>query len=125
VLQGILVELRKVDRLTDFTYLREQILVPALVYARDRQLITAQEEKILRAAVQAGIAKAADLGVAMPGLNDTQRTYQIKKLVERKMLQPLAKGSRQYSIGFINNYLLRGVINALSAEGFITASLGT
>ena len=124
VLQGILAELRKVDRLTDFTYLREQILIPALAYARERELITKQEEQILQAAVNAGIAKAADLAVAMPSLNAAQRTYQIRKLVERKMLQPLTEGSRQYSIGFSNNYLIRGVIRALSAEGFITASLG-
>ena len=123
VLQGILTELRKVDRLTDFGYLREQILIPALAYARERELITKQEEQILQAAVNAGIAKAADLAVAMPNLNAAQRTYQIRKLVERKMLQPLAEGSRQYSIGFSNNYLIRGVIRTLSAEGFITASL--
>lgn len=125
VLLGILTELRKVDRLTDFTYLREQILLPALAYTRERELITRQEEQILQAAVNAGIAKAADLAVAMPNMNATQRTYQIRKLVERKMLQPIAEGSRQYSIGFSNNYLIRGVIRALSAQGFITASLGS
>lgn len=67
--------------------------------------------------------KAADLVAAMPGLTPAQRTYQIKKLVERKMLQPIKEGARQYTIGFSNNYLMRGVVRALSNEGFIPATL--
>jgi Fic family protein len=123
VLQGVLTELKKVDQLTRYDYLKSKILLPALTYARSRGLITAQEEAILQAAVGAGVAKAADLSVAMPGLNETQRTYQIKKLVERKMLQPIQPKSRQYTLGFDNNYLMRGVIYALSQESFISAPL--
>lgn len=123
VLQGILVELRKVDRLTDFGYLSDKILTPALAYAKGRALITAQEEGVLQIAVKNGVAKSADLAAAMPDLTAAQRTYQIKKLVERKMLQPIQEGARQYTIGFSNNYLMRGVVRALSNEGFIPATL--
>jgi hypothetical protein len=59
----------------------------------------------------------------MPDLNATQRTYQIKRLVERKMLQPIQPNSRQYTIGFDNSYLMRGVIHALANESFISAPL--
>ena len=83
----------------------------------------AQEEMVLKVAVTAGIVKAGDLSAAMPKLNATQRTYQVRKLVERKLLQPIAPQSRQYTIGFDNNYLIRGVIHALSQEGFISAPL--
>jgi Fic family protein len=123
VLQGVLVELRKVDRLTDFGYLSDKILAPALAYAKERQLITAQEAGILQIAAKNGVAKAVDLAGAMPAMSAAQRTYQIKKLVERKMLQPIKDGARQYTIGFSNNYLMRGIIHALSDEGFIPASL--
>lgn len=123
VLEGVLAELKKVDQLTHYDYLKNKILVPALSFARSRTLITGQEEAVLLAAIKHGIAKAADLSVAMPGMNATQRTYQIKKLVERKMLQPIAPNARQYTIGFDNSYLMRGVINALSQEGFVSAPL--
>lgn len=123
VLRGVLDELGKLDHLMDFDYLRSRILAPALAHARDRAWITPQEERVLRAAVEAGVAKAADLAKAMPGTTDAQRTYQIRKLVERSMLQPLKPGSRQYTIAFANNYLIRGVIAALTAEGFIPATL--
>ncbi len=123
VLQGILDELQKVDRLTRFDYLKERILIPALASAKERHLITATEEQVLHIAAQKGIAKASHLSAAMSSKKPSQQTYQIKKLVEKKMLLPIKEGARQYSIGFSNNYLLRGVIEALSREGFIPASM--
>lgn len=123
VLRGILVELEKVDQLTNFDYLRTKILAPALAYAKERQLITSQEEGILNIAAKMGTAKLADFGVAMPNLTPANRSYQVKRLVERKMLQPVSEGARQYTFGFSNNYLMRGVIKALSSEGFIPATL--
>jgi Fic family protein len=125
VLQGILEELRKLDQLANFEYLGAKILAPALAYARERELITAQEEKILHIAAKAGTAKAADFEGTMPNMTATQRTYQLKKLVERQMLQPIKTGARQYTIGFSNSFLMRGVIMTLSDEGFIPASLNS
>jgi Fic family protein len=123
VLEGMLDELRKVDRLTDMQYMTERILTPALHYARERQLLTHLEEQILLATARLGVAKAGDLKSVTADMNDTQRTYQIRKLVERKMLAPVHEGARQYTVGFSNNFLIRGVIRALSTEGFIPESL--
>ncbi|ACU88872.1 Fic family protein [Desulfomicrobium baculatum] len=123
VLQGILDELRKVDRLTDFTYLADNILLPAIAFARERELITMAEARILQIGAQTGITKALDLSPAMPGMTSAQRTYQIRKLVERKMLLPIKEGARQYTLGFSNSFLLRGIISALSEEGFIPPTL--
>lgn len=123
VLQGILDELRKVDRLADFSYLQENILIPALSSAEERQVITRQEAMVLRRAAKSGIAKTGDLTGTLTDLSSGQRTYLIKKLVERKMLQPIKEGARQYAIGFSNSVLMRGIIMALSNEGFIPESL--
>ena len=78
---------------------------------------------MLLASVKSGVAKAADLSAAMPGMTAAQRTYQIKTLVESKMLHPIAPNARQYTLGFDNSYLMRGVIEALTAESFISAPL--
>ena len=125
VLDGMLDELRKVDRLTDTHYLIDRILTPALHYARERELLTQLEARVLLATARAGVAKASDLKSAMPDMNETQRSYQIRKLVERGMLAPIREGARQYTVGFSNNFLIRGVIRALSAEGFIPDALNT
>ena len=111
------------DRLTDYAFLKENILIPALAYSVQRQLITQQEQEILLEVVKLGTAKSGDLAKALHGLKPAQRTYQIKRLVDRKMLQPIQPGARQYSLCFTNNYLLRGAIHALTNEGFISASL--
>lgn len=123
VLRGILAELIKVDRLTRYDYLRERILNPALALSRERQLITQDDFHLLSEVVRLGTARSADLARAQPKLNTTQRSYQIRKLVESKMLQPVSEGARRYTISFTNNYLLRGVIHALSLEGFIPKAL--
>lgn len=123
VLQAILDELRKVDQLSDFNFLAKNIILPALKLAKERQWITATEALILQIALVNGIAKAADFKEATKALSDAQRTYQIKKMVERKLLIPIEEGARQYTIGFRNNYLMRGVVQALIEQGFVPASL--
>lgn len=125
VLEGMLDELRKVARLTDTHYLIDRILTPALRYARERELLTQLEERVLLTTARAGVAKASDLKHAMPGMTETQRNYQIRKLLKRRMLMPVREGARQYTVGFSNNFLIRGVIRALSAEGFIPDALNT
>ena len=39
------------------------------------------------------------------------------------MLAPLREGARQYTIGLANNFLIRGIIQALSSEGYISDTL--
>ncbi|MBA3486219.1 MAG: Fic family protein, partial [Lysobacter sp.] len=123
VLAGVRDELNKVDRLADYRYLQARILLPAVAHARERQLITAQEAAVLAATIKAGVVKAGDLEEVLPGLTAHQRTYQIRKLVEGGMLQPIRPNARQYSIGFSHNLLLRGVVRALTEEGFIPPAL--
>lgn len=123
VLAGVRDELNKVARLADYEHLRTAVLQPALAHASSRKLVTAQEAAVLAAAIQAGVVKSADLEGAMPGLTPNQRTYQIRKLVDSGMLQPIKEGARQYSLGFTNNTLLRGVVQALREQGFVPDAL--
>jgi len=123
VLAGIRDELNKIDRLTDYAQLQARVLLPAVAFARDRQLVTPQEASVLNATIKLGIVKASDLVPVLAGMNANQRTYQIRKLVDAGMLQPIKEGARQYTFGFANNMLLRGVVRALTDEGFIPPML--
>ncbi|MFK3774792.1 Fic family protein [Pseudomonas sp. NPDC089406] len=123
VLQGIRDELQKVDKLTDYGYLTQAILLPAVSFARSREWITQTEEHILASVVKMKVVKSSDIAQALPTLTTNQRTYQIKNLVEQGMLLPVSPGSRQYTVGFSNNYLVRGVIKALREQGFIPEPL--
>jgi Fic family protein len=121
VLSGILVELKKLDKLTDYDYLRSSILSPALSLAKERAWITPEEIAVFRIAMDSedGVVKSKDLQPALSDLNDNQRTYRIKQLVSDKILAPTHEGARQYTLCFRNNRLLRGVISALVDEGFV------
>ncbi|KPX47547.1 Filamentation induced by cAMP protein Fic [Pseudomonas syringae pv. helianthi] len=123
VLQGIRDEVEKVDRLTDYAYLTKCILVPAVAFAREREWITETEESVLSAAIKLKIVKSADVAKVLPRQSSNQRTYLIRKLVDQGMLLPLSAGARQYTIGFSNNYLIRGVIKSLRDQGFIPEPL--
>ncbi|OAM35544.1 cell filamentation protein Fic [Eikenella sp. NML080894] len=119
VLSGISQELKKVDQLTQFSFLSERILYPALRYSIDRKHITVEEEQILRMLIKKGEIKAGDLKVLFPSMSPNQRTYQIKKLVDKKFISPKGKGLRSYEPNFINSYLIRGIISSLKEQGFI------
>ncbi len=119
VLSGIRDELQKVDKLTRYAYLKEKILEPALAHSKSRKLITAQEQTVLKMAIDRREFKSADLDGVLPGLTIRQRTYQLSRLLDAQMIRPVRKGARSYTINFTNSYLLRGVIQALEGEGFI------
>lgn len=121
VLGGILEELRKLEKLTRHDYLVKYIFLPSLQHARERALITPLEHDLLEITVHQQVVKSADFAEAIPATR--ARTYQISKLVDAKMLIPIEPGARQYTMGFSNSYLLRGVIMALRAEGFISDAL--
>jgi Fic family protein len=123
VLEGIRDELEKVDRLTRYAYLTKYILEPAVAHARERGWITQMEASVLSIAIEEKVVKSADLAAALPDLSSNQRTYLIRKLVDQGMLLPLSQGARQYTIGFSNNYLIRGVIKSLREQGFIPEPL--
>ena len=121
VLSGILEELKKLEKLTQHEYLAKQIFLPALKHARERALITPLEHDLLEITVHQQVVKSADFANVIPATR--ARTYQISKLVDAKMLIPTEPNARQYTVGFANSYLLRGVIAALRAEGFISDAL--
>lgn len=125
VLEGIRAELEKVDRLTDYTYLTKHILNPAVTFAHERGWITETESTVLTLAIKSKVVKSIDCTAVLPRLSMNQRTYLIKRLVEQGMLLPISPGARQYTIGFSNNYLIRGVIRSLKEHGFIPSPLET
>lgn len=121
MLAGIRDELAKVDQLTRYAVLKERILFPTLDYSRTRGLITRTEEMVLRRAAGLGMFKASDFAELFPDLTERQRTYQMKKLVDAQMLQPVRPNARIYTINFVNNALIRAVMRILVREGFVPA----
>jgi hypothetical protein len=82
-----------------------------------KQYITDLEAKILRKAIEKKTIKSSDLKDIFHGKHRAELSRQIKKLVDKKMLQRV--GFKDYVISFGHSYLLRGIIKVLGEKGFL------
>lgn len=125
VLEGLREEIEKIDKLLDLKYMTDVVLIPCLAYALERQLITKREFDILSAVVRSKsmTIKSSDLDAIIGEESSVQRSRILKRLKDKEMLRPLPGKSRVYTIGFVNNYLLRGIFHVLELNGFVPPSL--
>lgn len=125
VLEGLRAEIEKIDNLLNLNYIVDVILLPMLSYALEREHITKREHQILSAIVKSNemSIKSADLENILGEESSVQRSRILKKLKDKAMIIPLKESGRIYTIGFANNYLLRGIIHILRENGFIPDSL--
>ncbi len=125
VLNGLKTELEKIDKLLDKKYLVNSILLPSLQFALEHENITKREYEILKGLINSNDMqiKSADVEKIINEKSAVQRSRIINRLKNKKMLVPLKKDGRIYTIKFSNNYLLRGIINLLEKECFIPQSL--
>ncbi len=119
VLKGLKEEIEKIDKLTDYNFLKKEILIPAISHSLERKYITDVEAKILRKVINNQVVQAGDLKEFFVGKLNAEVSRQIKKLIDKKMLASENEGTRKYILRFDNNYLLRGVIKALGEKGFL------
>lgn len=125
VLKGLRDEIKKIDRLLDDKYITFKILMPSLDLALEREFITDREHAILHTVVisERMAVKSADIETVIGEVSSVHRSRIIRGLRDKGMLSPLKQGGRVYTIGFMNNYLLRAVMQVLEKEGFVPASL--
>jgi Fic family protein len=119
VLSGLKDEIEKIDKLLNYQFLSDEILLPALNYSLRQKYITETEAKILRIAVTHQIIQVADLKEVFPGKVSQEISRQIKKLISKQMLVPERDNRRKYILRFDNNFLFRGIIHALGKKGFL------
>ncbi len=119
VLKGLKDEIQKIDKLSEYKYLRKEILIPAINHSIERKYITDNEGRILKKVVDKQVVQAADLKEFFEGKVQAEVSRQIKKLIDKRMLVPESEGTRKYVIRFDNSFLLRGIIKALDEKGFL------
>ncbi len=119
VLKGLKEEIEKIDKLTDYEYLKKEILIPSINFSFDRQIITEIESKILKETIEKQVVQNFDFEKFFKGKAKSEISRQIKKLIDKKMLIPERDSARKYVLRFDNNYLLRGIIKMLDEKGFL------
>lgn len=117
VLRGLKEEIEKIDKLLDYEYLAKEILLPAIRVSVEKRYITPIEAKILGKVIEKKSMQSTDLKDIFFGKHSSEISRQIKKLIDKKMLEK--ETSRSYGISFGNNYLLRSIIKILGEKGFL------
>lgn len=119
VLRGLKQEIEKIDRLLDYKYLSESILLPGIDLTHERKIITKTESDILKVAVKKQLFQAQDIRHIFPGKSSIYISRQLTRLRDKKLISPVKEDGRKYLINFENSYLLRGVIRMLDRCGFL------
>jgi Fic family protein len=88
VLKGLKTEMIKIDRLLDYSYLKKEILLPALKEALSLKVIRELEFQILSKVVEKQLVQASDIEEFFHGKSKPSVSRQIKILIEKKMLEP-------------------------------------
>jgi len=122
-LGGLKNEIEKIDFLLNKKYVQEQILLPMLKDALQDKHIEKQDFKILEYLINKDemSMKSEELGEAIGGHLDSKKKSMImSKLKEKGIINSTTEKGRIYTIHFINNYLLRGVVKILQQKGFVS-----
>ena len=113
VLNGLKVEIEKIDHIVDYQYLKDNILIPSLADALSKKYITDIEFSILKLAVNKQEIQASDIKGLYSDKNSYEISRMIRALINKKMLMPISERARKYVISFGSNYLLRSVLKSL------------
>ncbi len=123
-LSGLKNELEKIDRLLNRDFVKDNILLPAIKYALDRKLITQKEQQALKLIVNNPDMTIKSQELSKIGIDTSiKKTRFMNKLKDKNIIVSTKENGRIYTINFKNSYLLRGVIDCLKKEHFISESL--
>lgn len=123
VIRGLKSEIEKTDRLTQYDYVLDKLLTPAIKLAEERQNITSEEANILHLAADKKEVKAADIRGLFPSFTSVKTSRVIKRMRDLHLLKPVAPGKVRYTVAFRRGYLLKGVMEQLDKEGFVPSKL--
>ena len=122
MLAGLKIEIEKIDKLLDYNYLLNTILLPTINDAFERGYINEVEFKVLKVAVQKQIFQAADVSEIL-GKSSSEVSRIIRSLKEKNMLMPIQENARKYYPLFNNSKLIRSIITKLDENGFLPNNL--
>lgn len=120
MLQGLLNEIEKVDRLLDEKFTKKKILIPAIEYAYEKQRINKLERDMLLICIERNIVSASDFShLFKAGTSHVNISQAIKKLRNQNLIEPVKAGARKYNLCMNRNPLTVGILAKLDENGFL------
>ncbi|NQV89927.1 Fic family protein [Candidatus Uhrbacteria bacterium] len=120
VLEGLVVEMEKIDKLANYEYLSTHILTPAIQYAQKVGSVSAEEYLALKYAVDKSVLTAGGLKEVFPDYYPVKLSRFIADMKQKHFLLAYPNpNSKSYVMSFSQNKLLRYVARELMDKGFI------
>ena len=118
VLSGLKKETDNIYRLTDYTFVKNKLLIPTLKHGVEHEILTSSEYQLLEKALKKQPFQASDVKDAFSGKNSSSvaaiTSRIIKNLRNKKILVPNKEKGREYYLQIANSPLLRGLVQAMS-----------
>lgn len=123
MLGGLLDEIEKVDRLLDENIAKNEIIIPAIHYAFEKERISSLERDMLLICAERNVVAATDFKhLFTKGTSHVNVSQAIKKLRDQRLIEPINEGARRYNICMNRNALTTGIIGKLDENGFLPPS---
>lgn len=122
LLDGMLKDLQKLSQLSDEAFVIDALLRPAIERGVASGALSSLEAEVLEVAASLTEVKSADLASVIAGSAQV-RSQQIRKLVEKNLLQPTAEGKRTYRLVMAPGPLTPFIMKQLDELGFLPSIL--
>lgn len=121
VLQGLLDELQKTEKLTDVNYVRKSILEPVLQDSLHNGVIGKDIYSALLVSLEKPVFQASDMVGIWP--NAYTRSRYIRSMLNAGIIAPISEGARKYYLKFAGSPLMVSLIHVLNQQGFLPESM--
>ena len=118
-LKGLRDNLVRMDQLYDYTYLKDEIINPALKHPLFDRLFTDQDRLIMGIAVDKQVFQAADIRTFFPQKHPTEISKMLRWLKDKELIINLEDNSRKYAVNLRNKYLVKLIVARLDKNGFL------
>ncbi len=120
VLSGLKEEVEKSQKLSDYDFVKDNILIPTFAWAQEKNITNELETKILIRIARKKIIKAGDIKNLWPeDYSHVMISKQLRKMKKQNFITTLKPNGREYIVQLTNNKLTRGVLDRMEAEGML------
>jgi len=118
-LTGLRDSIYMMDQLTDYNFLKEEILVPAFKHPLFDRIFTYQDRLIMDIAIDKQVFQAADIRHFFPQKHPSEISKMLRWLKEKEMIINLEENTRKYAINLENKYLVKVLVAKFERKGFL------
>ncbi len=120
IFNGLKDEVRKLNTLMDYSYLKDNFLKQSVDKALKKKLLTEKEAEVLNVAIEKQVIQAADVKKIYTEKADAEISREIKRMIDKNLLIQESIGTRKYVIKLDKNFLLSEIIDIANELDFLS-----